>query len=70
MCVAVPKVEAKAKQSKADVQLVPPEPIEGVADDVQDMELHDITRKDEVYNVELNWLAFNWRVLHMASEVR
>lgn len=49
---------------------IPPEPIEGVTADVKEMDLKEMTAKDDVYNIELNWLAFNWRVLHMAAEVR
>lgn len=59
-CVLVPK---------KDIAVIPPSPMEGVATDVKDMDVHDIVRLDEVYNIELNWLAFNWRVLHMAAEV-
>ena len=61
--------EAFVLVSKVPAMTIPPDPIEGVTADVKEMDMQDMTAKDDVYNIELNWLAFNWRVLHMAAEV-
>ena len=55
--------------SKEPIFTIPPQSMDGVTEDVKGMTLNEITHKDDVYNIELNWLAFNWRVLHMAAEV-
>lgn len=49
--------------------LMPPEVIQGVKTEVQSMSMEDLTSKDEVYNFELSWLAFNWRILALAEDV-
>ncbi len=38
--------------------------------DVGSLSVADVCASDEVYNVELSWLAFNWRVLAMARDER
>lgn len=42
---------------------------EGLEADVADIGLDALVVADLVYNKELSWLAFNWRVLHMALDV-
>ena len=46
---------------------MPPKPQLSIAhDDVVAKPLEDLVSSSEVYNIELSWLAFNWRVLSMA----
>lgn len=37
---------------------------------IETMSLDELTRSPEVYNRELSWLDFNWRVLHEAMDER
>jgi hypothetical protein len=41
---------------------VPPHPIEGVCEDCSQFELDELVASDAVYNHELSWTTFNWRV--------
>lgn len=41
--------------------------IQKVKTEVQSMK--DLTSQEEVYNFELSWLAFNWRILALAEDV-
>lgn len=48
---------------------MPPHHMEEITIDIENMTNKQISKLDEVYNIELNWLSFNWRVLSMANEV-
>ena len=48
--------------------IVPPHQQPGLQADIEDLEFDGLFH-DQVYNVELSWLAFNWRVLSMATLV-
>ena len=54
----------------ADVDInrlvMPPRPQPSIAHDVEPVPDEDLVSSPEVYNIELSWLAFNWRVLSMA----
>lgn len=41
---------------------VPPQPIEGVCEDCSRFEMDELVASDAVYNHELSWTTFNWRV--------
>lgn len=41
---------------------VPPHPIEGVCEDCSHFEVDELVASDAVYNHELSWTTFNWRV--------
>ena len=45
---------------------MPPHPMVNILPDVSHMSTLELVESSEVYNVELSWLAFNWRVLSMA----
>ncbi|GMH42263.1 hypothetical protein BSKO_10182 [Bryopsis sp. KO-2023] len=47
---------------------MPPSPMEGVATNPADYSVQDLCYLDEVYNQQLSWLSFNWRVMAMATE--
>ena len=47
---------------------MPVEPTTAVLDDVTGLSIDDAVDSDAVYNAELSWLAFNWRVLAMALD--
>lgn len=49
---------------------MPPHEQEGLQADLAGMSLSDLCGSDRAYNVELSWLAFNWRVISLASAVR
>jgi len=42
---------------------MPPEPMNGVRVDLSDIDSETLVESDEVYNHELSWMSFNWRVL-------
>lgn len=46
--------------------LMPPHRQEGLLADVSGLKMETMVLADAVYNKELSWLAFNWRVLYMA----
>lgn len=48
---------------------MPPHQQNGVESDVAELSLGDLCGSHRAYNVELSWLAFNWRVLSLASAV-
>lgn len=57
------------QRARADDTLrltMPPKPQLSIAHEVEATSLEDLVSSGEVYNVELSWLAFNWRVLSMA----
>jgi hypothetical protein len=41
---------------------MPPEPMNGVRVDLSDIDSETLVSSDEVYNHELSWMSFNWRV--------
>lgn len=41
----------------------------GMLADVSELSLDDLCSSDAAFNFELAWLAFNWRVLSLASAV-
>ena len=45
---------------------MPPKPQLSIAHDVVPKPVEDLVASPDVYNIELSWLAFNWRVLSMA----
>ncbi len=48
--------------------VMPPEPQDGVLQDVHGLDLDALVSSEEVYNVELATLAWNWRVLSLAAD--
>jgi polyphosphate kinase len=46
--------------------IMPPKPQPSIVHDVAPTPLDELINSHEVYNIELAWLAFNWRVLSMA----
>jgi hypothetical protein len=46
--------------------LMPPHRQDGLLADVSGLKMETMVLADAVYNKELSWLAFNWRVLYMA----
>ena len=46
---------------------MPPQTVEGVLGNVAKVSLQGLCDNDDVYNLELSWLAFNWRVLSMST---
>ena len=48
---------------------MPPHQQDGAESDVAELSLGDLCGSHRAYNVELSWLAFNWRVLSLASAV-
>lgn len=49
---------------------LPPHPIIEPAYDITTLSIDELSSSDEVYNRELSWLDFNWRVLHEAVDPR
>lgn len=49
---------------------IPPEGLEFAQADVSQLTLEELCRRPEVYNRELAWLDFNWRVLQEALDHR
>uniref|UniRef100_A0A7S2ALC2 ATP-polyphosphate phosphotransferase n=1 Tax=Pycnococcus provasolii TaxID=41880 RepID=A0A7S2ALC2_9CHLO len=61
------KFNNNSSNNNDDVHVVMPEHIqEGVREDIAELELDEVVRFDSVYNHELSWLSFNWRVLALA----
>jgi Polyphosphate kinase N-terminal domain len=60
--------EPKSHRADFDVNrlIMPPKPQLGIAHEVAPTPLEELIASPEVYNIELAWLAFNWRVLSMA----
>ncbi|KAG0588092.1 hypothetical protein KC19_2G215500 [Ceratodon purpureus] len=50
--------------------IMPSQKQEGLEADVAGFGVETLVVADSVYNKELSWLAFNWRVLHMALDSR
>ncbi|KAG0612135.1 hypothetical protein M758_6G004600 [Ceratodon purpureus] len=50
--------------------VMPPQKQDGLEADVAGIGIDTLVVADSVYNKELSWLAFNWRVVHMALDVR
>lgn len=51
--------------------VVPPFGMEGmIKEDVRKLDLQAVLNSDSVFNPELSWLSFNWRVLWMAADKR
>ncbi|CAI5462292.1 unnamed protein product [Closterium sp. Yama58-4] len=59
----------KAMESLAE-GLMPPWEQEGLMKDVSGLSIDALVSADAVYNKELSWLAFNWRVLYQALDKR
>ncbi|CAI6004682.1 unnamed protein product [Closterium sp. NIES-65] len=59
----------KAMESLAE-GLMPPWEQEGLMKDVSGLSVDALVSADAVYNKELSWLAFNWRVLYQAMDKR
>jgi polyphosphate kinase len=49
---------------------LPPHPIIAPRYDVATLSLDQLSSSEDVYNRELSWLDFNWRVLHEAVDAR
>ena len=49
---------------------LPPQPVHIPAVDPASLSLDELSSSDELYNRELSWLDFNWRVLHQAADDR
>jgi hypothetical protein len=49
---------------------LPPHPIIEPGYDITTLSIEELSSSDEVYNRELSWLDFNWRVLHEAVDPR
>ncbi len=49
---------------------LPPHPIIEPGYDITTLSIDELSSSDEVYNRELSWLDFNWRVLHEAVDSR
>jgi len=45
---------------------MPPTPMNGVRTDLSEIDLATLVEADSVYNHELSWMSFNWRVLAMS----
>ena len=41
-----------------------------IQEDVRQLDLQAVLNSDSVFNPELSWLSFNWRVLWMAADKR
>lgn len=41
---------------------MPPFPLEGLLEDCSELEMDELVESDAVYNHELSWTSFNWRV--------
>ena len=63
-----PHVKACAPHAAAAMHplVMPPKQQLTISDDVEPKTLDELISSPEVYNVELAWLAFNWRVLSNA----
>eukprot|EP00850_Spirogloea_muscicola_P016700 SM000137S00478 [mRNA] locus=s137:341337:347444:- [translate_table: standard] len=48
--------------------LMPPVKQDGLLEDVSGLDIDSMMLSDAVYNKELSWLAFNWRVMGMALD--
>ncbi len=67
---ANPRLPGAAECVEAAAALImPPHRQEGLQADVGGLPMSDLCGSDRAYNVELSWLAFNWRVLSLASAV-
>ena len=60
------RVQQRARTDDTLRLTMPPKPQLSIAHEVEATSLEDLVNSGEVYNVELSWLAFNWRVLSMA----
>jgi len=49
---------------------LPPQPVYRPDFDITTLSLDELSASEEVYNRELSWLDFNWRVLHEAIDPR
>jgi hypothetical protein len=64
------KAKLDSSSSPPENVVMPPQKQVGLEADVKHIDLKDLVVADSVYNKELSWLAFNWRVLHMALDVQ
>lgn len=61
-----------AKQAGVDPELVlqPQQRVFQLEMDIRDLSINDLSTIPEIYNRELSWLDFNWRVLQQALDPR
>eukprot|EP00270_Netrium_digitus_P003372 TRINITY_DN13853_c0_g1_i1.p1 TRINITY_DN13853_c0_g1~~TRINITY_DN13853_c0_g1_i1.p1 ORF type:complete len:925 (+),score=264.64 TRINITY_DN13853_c0_g1_i1:272-2776(+) len=50
--------------------IMPPWKQDGLQENLDGFDISTLVHSDAAYNKELSWLAFNWRVLHMALDPR
>eukprot|EP00793_Prasinoderma_coloniale_P000471 PRCOL_00005456-RA len=57
--------ELPAQPTSGEI-IMPPSKLPGIVEDIREIDPEYYTTADPIMNVELGWLAFNWRVLALA----